>query len=74
MAIDPQDDKPKVYYINHISEPQANAEFKYIEAAHSRIVIVVARKDIRKDEEILAAYSPRCYSISRPVRSQLTLN
>lgn len=74
MYIDPEDDKCAMYYINHVSEPEANAQFQYVEAAESRIVIASAKRAIRGGEEILAAYAPRYHSVFTTALPWLTLD
>jgi SET domain-containing protein len=59
MFLDPTGVEGGVYYINYGDATSANAEFKYIESEHSRIVIAVATKDIALDQEILASYDTR---------------
>jgi hypothetical protein len=59
LVIDPKGQEAGVYNINHIREEEANAEFKYIEAADTRIVVAMAKRNISSGEEILATYAPK---------------
>jgi SET domain-containing protein len=57
MFIDPTGEEDGIYYINHGDVTSANAEFKYIESEHSRIVIAIATKEIAPGQEIFASYA-----------------
>jgi hypothetical protein len=57
ICIDPSGFEKGVYFINQLDHGAgANAEFRYIEAAQSRIVIALATTDIAPGKEIFAPY------------------
>jgi SET domain-containing protein len=65
MFIDPTGEEQGIYYINHADPGNTNAEYVYIEAKSSRIVIALATRDIAEGEEIFASYSTRQVLASR---------
>jgi SET domain-containing protein len=59
IFIDPTGEEQGIYYINHADLGDTNAEYVYIEAESSRIVVALATRDITPGEEIFASYSTR---------------
>jgi hypothetical protein len=59
MSIDPREHKQGTYYMNHIAAEHANVYFMYVEAAGTRIVVAMAKKDIRAHEELRITYAPK---------------
>lgn len=59
LCIDPSGVESGIYFVNHATSGMgANAEFRYIEAQQSRIVIAVATTEITPGQEIFAPYHP----------------